>query len=82
MENLSRIVRVQVYSSAYRRVTVIYIYNVGPLLLLSDRKQCFGLSVLSRMQSYRQSVACRVADPDHRITDHRPCNSNTLGTQP
>jgi len=27
-------------------------------LLLTDRKQCFSVSVLSRIESYRQPVAC------------------------
>ena len=52
---------VQVYTLASRRETekdVVWpnscIYNV---LSLTDRKQCFSLSALSCIESYRQAVA-------------------------
>jgi len=44
----------------------LYIYY---LLLLTDHKQCFGINVLSRIQSYRQPVACTPCLwTDRRIT--------------
>ena len=85
VENLSRIVSKftpirRLIGERQKKIVIVCMPNlcVYNVLLLTDRKQCFSLSVLSRRESYRQPVArtpCVL--PDHRITDHRLWNSDT-----
>ena len=58
---------------------LIIIGIISILLLTDHRKPCFTWSVLSRIESYRQPVACTPCLwYDHRITDHhRSCNSDS-----
>jgi len=77
VENLSRIMSKCIHRHMERQKKIVVcrpnlrVYNI---LLLTDCKQCFGISVLNRVVSYRQPVASTPC----LWSDHWSWNGNTL----